>query len=647
MTVNTSSLNFLRNETKLEIPFFQRPYVWKYENVSLLFNDLKNNPGNHFLGSILLKNEANISENVNETTRKDVIIDGQQRLTTLSILVKVMFDYLRETDSFSENDDFVFGKRALFYNDDRGWIPHIESSYHDRDNFLNIMGSVQSKSLKRVGIVDYYESPEEESVKQELANEQNITEDLYEKRYNDSDNLLRQCYKYFYKNIHEMKPQEVKSLWDKLFADNTNLLVVIRLDSNDKEQEIFDTINSAGVHLSCTDIIKNHIFEKYASTGVDKKKVLEFYKNTWQETFEADDFYPFWNKEKNVGRNLRTNLELFFQAYAIIYETKEKIYDVENDTLANLANNFKRHLNKLKTKDEVESFIIDIIETAKIYYQLPQFSITDYITFNDIEKRVACIMAVSNNTTFTPYLLYLYKNYGEQTDILHSKLQYIDNVLMHYIISGNSNKNFNKYCTDLIDDDKNGGKSESHELNNITLVQLQSGLKSKKNNTLAKLILYFIELYRNNKKGADSNFKGYQFTDKMELEHILPKKWEQYWSPEKTQFVTDDGQDIDDFEKGKKNRYDKLYSLGNMTILSKDLNNRIKNKDFKTKVEGDNGKNGEGIRLLSEFKITTEILPPVNSPDSLYIWNEQKIVERENRFLKEILEIWPLENTEE
>ena len=197
MKVEPKSLNFLRNETKLEIPFFQRPYVWKYENVSLLFNDLKNNPGNHFLGSILLKNEINESEKGNETPRKDVIIDGQQRLTTLSILVKVMFDFLRETKSFSETDDFVFGKRALFYNDDRGWIPHIESSYHDRDNYLNIMGSVRSESFEGVGIVDYYTSPEEESIKKELIEEENISPDLEQRKYNDSDNLLRQCYKYF------------------------------------------------------------------------------------------------------------------------------------------------------------------------------------------------------------------------------------------------------------------------------------------------------------------------------------------------------------------------------------------------------------------------------------------------------------------
>lgn len=76
MKVQTKSLNFLRGETKIEIPFFQRPYVWKYENAKLLLQDLFRTNGNHFLGSILLKLEDNDSEDENVTSSKQVVIDG-------------------------------------------------------------------------------------------------------------------------------------------------------------------------------------------------------------------------------------------------------------------------------------------------------------------------------------------------------------------------------------------------------------------------------------------------------------------------------------------------------------------------------------------------------------------------------------------
>ena len=643
MIVEPKSLNFLRSETKLEIPFFQRPYVWKYENVKLLLDDLIRTNGNHFLGSILLKLEENNKEN--ETSTKRVVIDGQQRLTTLSILIKVMFDYLREKKCLN-NDEILDGQRALFYVDDRGYVTHLENSYHDKDNFSKIMGAVNTIDIQGYSL-NTYSSPEYDSVRKELDNDRYLSDDDFEKKYNNSENLLRQCYKYFVREIYAKEVSEVKKLWDKLFDDNIHLLVIIRLGSEDKEQEIFDTINSAGIHLSSTDIIKNHIYQQLLNIGVSRAKVLEKYKKTWRKTFEEEDVYQFWNKEKSVGRNLRSNLELFFQAYGIIHEPK--IYDVEEDTLSDLAKKYKEYLKTLTSERGVTEFIDDIMKTATIYYEsLPRFSNSDPITFDEIGKRVACIMDVSDNTTFTPYLLYLYKKYGgdeQSNDILNSKLKYVDNILMHYIISGNSNKNFNKYCTDLIDDDKKG-LNNSASLNNVTYEDLKNGIKIKKNNTLAKLILYCIELHRNSKgDGSDKKYVSLRFTNEMELEHILPKKWEDHWSSEKTPFVRDDGITIQDQEEGKKNRNNRLFSLGNMTILPKKLNIKISNGDFFSKINGQSSgkKKFDGMRKLSSFSITKEFLPDESSPQDEYVWNEQKIAEREARLLEEIIKIWPIE----
>ena len=219
---------------------------------------------------------------------------------------------------------------------------------------------------------------------------------------------------------------------------------------------------------------------------------------------------------------------------------------------------------------------------------------------------------------------------------------------MHYIISGKSNKNFNKYCTDLIDDDKNGCNN-SKSLNNITYEDLKKGIRVRKNNALAKLILYCIELYRNCKEeGSDKKYTGIQFTNEMELEHILPKKWEEHWNSDATPFVYDDGTLIQDKDEGFKNRNNRLLSLGNMTILPKKLNIKISNDTFVNKVNGKNsGKNKEkhieGIRDLSSFSITKEFLPEPSLPADEYVWNEAKIATRENSLLNEIIQIWPIE----
>ncbi|MCV3440253.1 DUF262 domain-containing protein [Campylobacter lari] len=92
MEARENKFNFIRDERKIVIPFFQRPYVWKKEHWEQLLNDLKNsflNKKEHFLGSIVLKRN-------NGVENYSIVIDGQQRLTTFSILIKVLYDFLNQ-----------------------------------------------------------------------------------------------------------------------------------------------------------------------------------------------------------------------------------------------------------------------------------------------------------------------------------------------------------------------------------------------------------------------------------------------------------------------------------------------------------------------------------------------------------------------
>ena len=90
MKAESKSFSFLNEIQTFEIPFFQRAYVWKKDNWEELLDDLKQVNRRHFLGSIILK-KINDSSVFGATTRVSVI-DGQQRLTTLSILLKAIYD---------------------------------------------------------------------------------------------------------------------------------------------------------------------------------------------------------------------------------------------------------------------------------------------------------------------------------------------------------------------------------------------------------------------------------------------------------------------------------------------------------------------------------------------------------------------------
>jgi uncharacterized protein with ParB-like and HNH nuclease domain len=81
------TLHWLSQEKiKLEVPFFQRPYVWEEDDWQELINSIENSPSQSmpFIGSVILQRDLN--------NKKFIIIDGQQRFTTLSVLIKAFID---------------------------------------------------------------------------------------------------------------------------------------------------------------------------------------------------------------------------------------------------------------------------------------------------------------------------------------------------------------------------------------------------------------------------------------------------------------------------------------------------------------------------------------------------------------------------
>ncbi|MDA3967099.1 DUF262 domain-containing protein [Helicobacter sp. WB40] len=112
MIAETNNFEFIRdNKTRVIVPFFQRPYVWKKDHWKQLLSDLKDSFKENrsiFLGFIILKeNDKKIYS----------IIDGQQRLTTCSILIKILYDFL-EQEQRDELDlrNYLFDKTNIKIN---------------------------------------------------------------------------------------------------------------------------------------------------------------------------------------------------------------------------------------------------------------------------------------------------------------------------------------------------------------------------------------------------------------------------------------------------------------------------------------------------------------------------------------------------
>jgi hypothetical protein len=184
----------------------------------------------------------------------------------------------------------------------------------------------------------------------------------------------------------------------------------------------------------------------------------------------------------------------------------------------------------------------------------------------------------------------------------------------------------------------NNPESILKKLKETSVEKISGGLKKITSNKNATLLLFWIELYRRHK---DNKYDNKELKYTYSLEHIMPIKWKEHWKdiPEK---YKPDGSKMTD-EESKKDRHEKVYWIGNMTLLKTSLNSALRNYSFEKKMEGEGRK--KGIKAYAELSITKDdIVNPYENGDKN--WDEKKIEERTNKLEKEIMEIWKFQSEE-
>ncbi len=603
MEAKGQSLKVLFDTEILEVPFFQRSYVWTKSNWEELLSDLIEAKISHFLGSIIIKAKPHQSWQ----PRRNVIIDGQQRLTTLSILIKALYDCMKDRQKVLFDD----AKDILFYKEkssDSEYKISIHHSFHDKLQFEEVVGKVEDGKIT---------SP--------------ILEKLEEIKIDSDTNvlLIKRCYKYFYEKLSEIYKEEpivLVNLWDSLLDRTNNILVCIDLGENDNEQKIFDSINSAGMRLSASDTIKNTLYQKLIELSKNEETVIEYYKNTWETTFECDESTrEYWNKTKSVGRASYQNSEFLLRSVAII----RGIFDYkEHHTMEQLSNLYKKDVAN-KNEDEVKALIEDIISYANIYKErLPNFKSSDSFEFDNVEMRLLKILDVAEINVFHPYILYIFKNFEKDANKLKLKFTKLEKLIMKRMITGFNNKNYNKSIVDIIEDDT---KIEQFA-NEVDSEMIRKALATKVTNKLGTILLFWVELHRRS-KGKKYDTKSLQYN--FQLEHIMPQKWEENWSNVK--YVDKDYKKLPSNEKSKQMRNEKVSSIGNMTLLNGSLNKAVSNSGFREKIEG--SKDKKGLKHFATLSITREDIVE-NVYDRERGWNEAEIARREKILIDEIIDIW-------
>lgn len=608
MKAEAKSLRFLGEGKKLSVPFFQRRYVWSETNWIELLENFENQDVIPFLGSIILKDEGKSNS---------TIIDGQQRLTTVTILAKAIYDCLPDSSKQPGSGIRNCIENFLFYRNNAAddfvdSCIKIEHSKNDRADYDLVIAS-QTLNCNKIDL----------------------------DTINENSSCVLKCYKFYCEKLGTKTDKELRTLFSSLFEEDRRVLVVIELESGDiNEQTIFDTINRAGVRLSTADIVKNnlykHLLAKCGDDSNKKEQVYTAYKKCWEDVFnKSQELSDIWDEERVFGNVKHNNLEFLLYCIACIK------WGEDCDMFANLAVVFEREVAHLGFA-ELLSLANEIKKYALIFKKyildfksdLEDDQKNTYIKYDDHVMRLLLILQKFKVQMFYPYVIMRLHdvNQDDANALLQDDFKKLESFIVRRKISPRGTHDYTSKCYQIIHKgiDSLGDSDFGNPDGKITDYEVKQYLGNTKDDA-AKMILFCIELYRRRAVAVDVKALEYIYT----LEHIMPKKWERNWS---NVDINNNGTVLDPTTtEGKQFRDTMIQSLGNKTLLTSSLNSSVKNAAFAKKIIGD-GEQKPGYKAHTTLFVTREI---VDAADKDPVWDEQHIAMRLEKLYAEFLILWP------
>lgn len=351
-----TTLNKLLNTSRqFIVPIFQRNYSWQKSQYEQLWFDILRaskfkEKQNHFIGSIVYIDMGTPAGRPQQL----LLIDGQQRLTTISILLCAIKDYVQKFNLETKLINLAKIKNQFLYNSDE----------IDEDKYKLLL-NVQDKETY-IKLID------------------NTIFTVNK----PATNIIK-CYEFFYEHIEDFIKQDGQI--DEIYAGIFKLsLVSISLDKDsDNPQMIFESMNSTGKDLSQTDLLRNYLL-----MDLTPEKQTRLYKTYWKpmEELFGEDIY----------KNDVNKFDYFIRDFLTLKSDTGYICKINN-----VYENFKRYY--LDNNCEKFAVLKDLFTYAKYY------ACIDLLQENDNELKLYWqeFKKLDNHVVY-PFLLKLYDDYSRQ-----------------------------------------------------------------------------------------------------------------------------------------------------------------------------------------------------------------------------------------
>lgn len=531
------------------IPEYQRPYAWTDEEVQTLFDDLveytqERMDSPYFLGTIV---------SYTNDDKEQEIIDGQQRITTLCLLLRAIYTKIEKMDHTDERNNF---------------IGQIEPALWQTDELTGKANRNQSLLESRVFESEYNAI---------LTNilETGITEKCAKDNYSKNYRLCQELIDEYAKD----EPLTFYSFINNIL--NKAIVLPIKADSQDTALTIFSTLNDRGLPLSDADIFKAKIYNNLG----DSKARNEFIEK-WQEISTSAEY---------AGESIQ---KLFY--YYMFY-----LRALENDrktTTPGLrkyysSNGFYR-LFETDLMDNLNS----ILSFWRVVNNHEELEGESWSSNFEILKLLDMLSSYPNEFWKYPVVNY-YLKHKESQDFEEHFLNFTKwlfvNLCSRYIVTPTVNavkQNILNLNAEIINN-----KKPRIEFRAVDKNEIREELKNPHRNVvrmLLKLLAY------------DNEDQRELLPDKWEIEHILPKKWQESYFPNTSEEEVDNT----------------IEHLGNKVPFEKRLNIVASNGYFAKKKESYKKSNISIVQELSQFHLAD--------------WKLEQIRERDIRISDRIMEIF-------
>jgi hypothetical protein len=583
-------------DVRYVIPLYQRPYVWTrerqweplWEDIAtvaehVLADGASSDSPSHFLGAIVIQQE----DNAPGTPPRFLVIDGQQRLTTLQVLLNAAARCADDVGCVGEAQLI----RRLVYND-----PLLAKG---KDRFKVWPTNSNQRAFQIVMEPDG--SPRD-------------AED-------DPGNEIQEAYAFFAQRVSDWATEEGEpaSKLNALRVTAADLLklVAISLEDNDNPQVIFETLNARGTPLIALDLLKNSVFLRASSESAETDRL---YAEHWARELDRD----YWREDRRQGRLFTKNGDLFLMHWLVAELAKpapatELFKTFQGSVLAR---------SDCPSMEELIPRLCADAETVRGFDDMPSGS---------PERRFFDLLDLLDTTTMLPVALLLFRDPDMDWDRRRVVLATIEDFLVRRMICGGTTKNYNRLGADLVAALKGdllapdvaareflaGQEAPANkwpsdgEVREAVAGKSLYGFRRQE-----RLVMILWEIEKRWRAEDVRTEQGLARPENLTLEHILPQSWEEHWPLDES--VGDP----------RLWRDEHLHRFGNLTLTTGELNSSLSNSPWNA-PSAPNDKR-RALARHSVLLLNTRLAD--DNPDA---FDEQAIDRRGEQLTDEILAIWP------